>query len=90
MAAGLPVIATDVGALREEVEVGVNGLIVPPGDAKAVAEAVLALTTDPVRLDKMGRASRHIAEDRFDACRNYNALIALAKSVVRNPSTTLS
>ena len=88
MAAGLPIIATDVGALREEVEAGVNGLIVPPGEAKAVAEAVQALASDPIRLEQMGHASREIAEHRFDACRNYNALIALAKSVTHCPSAS--
>jgi glycosyltransferase involved in cell wall biosynthesis len=81
MAAGLPVIATDVGALREEVEAGVNGLIVPPDDAKAVADAVRALIADPARLIAMGHASRDLAEQRFDARRNYNAIIALVKGV---------
>ena len=81
MAAGLPVIATDVGALREEVETGVNGLMVPPGDAKAVGDAVRALIADPVRLAGMGCASRALAEQRFDARRNYNAIISLVKGV---------
>ena len=81
MAAGLPVIATDVGALREEVETGVNGLMVPPGDAKAVADAVRALIADPIRLAAMGRASRELAEQRFDARRNYSAIISLVKGV---------
>lgn len=80
MAAGLPVIATDVGALREEVEEGRNGLIVAPGNVEAISEAVQALIADPARRERMGRASREIAEQRFDACRNYNAILALIKT----------
>jgi glycosyltransferase involved in cell wall biosynthesis len=80
MAAGLPVITTNVGALREEVADGVNGLIVPPGDAGAVAEAVRALAGDGSRRRAMAAASRQMAEARFDARRNYGALLALMKA----------
>lgn len=81
MAAGLPVIATDVGALREEVEQGVNGLMVPPGDAAAVTQAVRTLLADPTRLRAMSQASRSLAEARFDARRNYNAILSLLKGI---------
>ncbi len=80
MAAGLPVIATEVGALREEVEAGVNGLIVPPGEAGAVREAVRSLAGDAPRRHAMAAASRRLAEERFDARRNYGAILALMKA----------
>jgi glycosyltransferase involved in cell wall biosynthesis len=80
MAAGLPVIATDIGALKEEVEHGVNGLIVPPGDAGAVVAAVRSLAGDASRRREMARASRQIAEARFDARTNYGALLSLIKA----------
>ena len=80
MAAGLPVIATEVGALREEVEHGVNGLIVPPRNAQAIIEAVNALTQDIAKRRAMSAASRAMAEERFDAKRNYNAILALMKT----------
>lgn len=58
MAAARPVVLTDVGGNRELVEPGVQGLIVPPGDAPALAEALVGLLEDePGRL-KMGRAAR--------------------------------
>jgi glycosyltransferase involved in cell wall biosynthesis len=81
MAAGLPVIATDVGALRGQVEDGVNGLIVPPRDPAAVASAVRALTADVPRRRAMILASRKMAEERFDARRNYGTILSLMKNL---------
>jgi len=85
MAAGLPIIATDVGALREEVENGVNGVTVPPGDAAAVTAAVLALIADTDRLRAMGIASRQLAVEKFDAKRNYDKILALMKAHAKMP-----
>ena len=86
MAAGLPVIATEVGALREEVEHGVNGLIVPPRNANAIIEAVNVLTQDLAKRRAMSAASRAMAEERFDAKRNYNAILALMKTCAAQKS----
>lgn len=80
MAAGLPVVATSVGALREEVEDGVNGLIVPPRDVGAIVEAIRSLTEDATRRRTMAAASRAMAETRFDARKNYTALLSLMKA----------
>jgi glycosyltransferase involved in cell wall biosynthesis len=84
MAAGLPVVATGVGALREEVEEGVNGLVIPPKDAGAVVSAVRALAEDGLRRHAMSRASRQLAEERFDAQRNYGKILELMKKLCRN------
>ena len=46
MAAGLPVIASDVGGLREQVEDGVTGVLVPAGDVDALAAALKRLVGD--------------------------------------------
>ncbi len=81
MAAGLPVIATNVGALCEQVEHGVNGLIVPPSDATALAIALQTLKNNPEKITTMAAASRRIAEKRFDAQRNYGAILNLMKSI---------
>ncbi len=81
MAAGLPVITTDVGALREQVEPGVNGLIIPPADTSALVNAVLTLKSDETKIAAMAIASRRIAEERFDARRNYGGILALMKSI---------
>ena len=64
-ACGVPVVSTDVGAVHEVVEDGVTGLLVPVGDANAVAAAALGLLEDPARLAEMGRAGRAAAVERF-------------------------
>jgi len=82
MAAELPVVASRVGALHEEVVDGVTGFLVPPGDAGALAERVEALCRDPGRRADMGLAGRKRAEERFDGSRNYAALLGLYKRCV--------
>lgn len=58
MAAACPVVATRVGGVPDLVEHGVNGLLVPPGAADAVADAVLELLADADRRSALGRAGR--------------------------------
>ncbi len=58
MACGLPCVGTRVGAVPEIVVDGETGLLVPPGDDAALAEAVERLLDDPERARAMGRAGR--------------------------------
>src|SRR5207245_4257058 len=58
MGAGLAVVATDVPGHRDVVAVGETGLLVPPGDARALARGIGALLDDPERRARMGRAGR--------------------------------
>jgi glycosyltransferase involved in cell wall biosynthesis len=58
MAAGVPVIATPVGAIPDVVADGIHGLLVPPRNGKAIAEALLVLAGDRERLSWMSRACR--------------------------------
>jgi glycosyltransferase involved in cell wall biosynthesis len=60
------VVASDAGGLPEVVEHGVTGLIVPRGDANALADAIGALLADPARRARMGRAGRERALRLFD------------------------
>jgi glycosyltransferase involved in cell wall biosynthesis len=66
MAAGLPVVASDVGGLPEMVVDGVTGLLVPPADEEALADACLELLTDRRKAEAMGLAGRNVAKERFD------------------------
>lgn len=61
-----PVVATDVGALSETVEDGVNGRMVPPGDIQALARALCELlSAGPEALDRMGQRSADLADSRY-------------------------
>jgi glycosyltransferase involved in cell wall biosynthesis len=61
-----PVVASDAGGLPEVVQHGVTGLVVPRGDAGALAEAIGSLLADPERRTAMGRAGRERALRLFD------------------------
>jgi glycosyltransferase involved in cell wall biosynthesis len=61
-----PVIATDVGGVREVVSDGVSGILVPPGEIPAIADALIGLLEDPQLGAPMGKAGRTLVQDRFD------------------------
>lgn len=58
MTAGLPIVATDVTGTRECITPGETGVLVPPEDPDALAEAVVALLGDPARREQLGRAAQ--------------------------------
>jgi phosphatidylinositol alpha-mannosyltransferase len=61
-AAGTPVIASDIAGYRDVVRDGVDGVLVPRGDARAMAEALRCLWLDPARRVAMGRAAGQHAQ----------------------------
>jgi glycosyltransferase involved in cell wall biosynthesis len=65
MAAGLPIIATEVGGTPDVVVDGVTGLLVPPGDPTALADALARLVRDPGLRRQMGQAGRERALRHF-------------------------
>lgn len=65
MAAGLPVVATAVGGVREAVVEGRTGFIVPPGDEELMAKRLIEIFNDPERARAMGDLGRSIVEERF-------------------------
>lgn len=65
MGAGLPVVATDVGGNREVVVPGETGLLVPPRNPTALADAVDAVLEDPARARAWGAAGRRRVESEF-------------------------
>jgi glycosyltransferase involved in cell wall biosynthesis len=60
-----PLIATDVPGCRDVVTHGINGLLVPPQDPQALADAIETLLADPERCAEMGKAGRQLALDKF-------------------------
>lgn len=58
---GRPVIGSDLGGIRDIIRHGYNGFLVPPGDAKALAEAILRVLQDIELASKMGLANTEVA-----------------------------
>jgi 1,2-diacylglycerol 3-alpha-glucosyltransferase len=75
LATGKPVVAVNALALPELVRDGLNGFLVPPGEAEAMAEAMARILRDPELAERMGRAGLAIAQhhaqehtfDRYEA-----------------------
>lgn len=65
-AMGVPCVVTDIRGCREAVEHGRNGLLVPLGDIRALADAIVELLTNRDRAHRMGEEGQHIARERFN------------------------
>jgi glycosyltransferase involved in cell wall biosynthesis len=77
MAYGTPAIVADAGGSPELIEDGINGFIVPPADAHAIAEAILKLQSQPELRQKMGANARlHIGRD-FNTSQTVEQMLAL-------------
>ena len=73
MQSARPVIASAIGGLPEVVEHGVSGLLVPPEDANALADALASMLADAEKTAAMGRHARDRAEQLFDFARFVDA-----------------
>jgi len=74
MAAGLPVVASDVGGLRDMVDDDITGILYPAGDIPALTQACVELLDDALRREALGRAGRLVAEEKFDIRKHVEAL----------------
>jgi glycosyltransferase involved in cell wall biosynthesis len=84
LASGLPVIATAVGAIPDSVRHGANGLIIPIGDARAIAAAVRHYLQTPGLIEQHSTVALATARSRHDRDTNCRALMA-ALSATRDP-----
>lgn len=89
MAAGLPVVATDVGGCAEVVVAGQTGILVPPRNPACLAEAIVTLLQNPERARSMGIAGRKRVETYFTTQTMVSRLetlyqVLLADKGVRN------
>lgn len=66
MSIGRAIITTDVPGCRETIDHGINGLMVPPWNVEALADAMISFIDNPQQIIAMGRESRRIAEEKFD------------------------
>lgn len=83
MAHARAVVASDVGGLRDAVDDGVNGVLVPPRDVPALRAAIERLLGDPELRARLGRAAREKAEREWSADAAGAALVELYRSVSR-------
>ena len=86
MAAGLPVVATDVGGAREAITEGKTGFTVASGAHAKMAERIIELLNDPKRARAMGERGRLVAAEKFSCDRHlqntlvlYDELLAIAE-----------
>ena len=86
MACGTPVVATQAGALREIVQDGETGLLVPAGEVAPLAEAIRTLLEDPERCRTMGEAGAERVREHFSWRRTAEETMALYEEVLdRHP-----
>ena len=76
-AAGLPVVATDVGGVADVVVHGRHGLLTPPGDGRALASAFTALAASAAERRRMGEAARVDVASRYQPDRLAEDIHAL-------------
>jgi glycosyltransferase involved in cell wall biosynthesis len=84
MAAGLVVIGTATGGTPEILEDGVNGLVFPPGDAEALAAAVVRLLSTEGLAGKLAAAGRKTVFERFDQRVMVDAVETYLENVLKN------
>ncbi len=85
MAAAVPVVASRVGGIPGQIQPGREGILVPPGDAKALGDALLSLLRDPERARRMGEAGRLRAETEF----SHENMVRKVEGIYRDALTGL-
>lgn len=85
MAMGCPVVATAIGGPLSIVAEGETGFLVPPGDAKALADKLEVLLRDAALRERMAAAGRERLEARFSFANTVNELEALYREVLNEP-----
>jgi glycosyltransferase involved in cell wall biosynthesis len=82
MALGRPVVATSVGGIREVVQDEENGLLVPPEDPGALADAVVRLLLEGELAGGLGAAARATVEERFSSARMAAEILEVYRLVI--------
>ncbi|HEY1771788.1 MAG TPA: glycosyltransferase [Gammaproteobacteria bacterium] len=79
MAAGVPVVATHVGGTPEVIQDGEHGLLTPPGDSQAIADAILAVLGDPALAARLSANGRRRVQDEF----SFEAVVRRTEDLYR-------
>jgi glycosyltransferase involved in cell wall biosynthesis len=82
LASGLPIVGSTVGGIPELVEHGTNGLLVPPGNPRALAQAINYLADDPVLRAEMSSRNRAKAEATLEWSRVTKRYLSIYEAVM--------
>lgn len=80
----IPVIASDLEGIREAIVDGVTGILVPPGDSKAIAEACINLIKNPDLRKSMGERGRQYVKDNFEWNDCVEKMLKVYEQVLHN------
>jgi len=86
---GVPLIGSAVGGIPEIIVHGENGLLVPPGEPRALAEAITRLVSDPALRKRMGDEARRSARARFGLEQLAARLEAFLEALITRDRATL-
>ena len=85
MAMGRPIITTDAPGCRETVVNGDNGFLVPVKNSQILAEKMIYFIENPSAIESMGKASRLIAEEKYDVHKVNQAILSTMGLLRRAP-----
>jgi glycosyltransferase involved in cell wall biosynthesis len=82
MAAGVPVIASNIGGIGDVIDDGVEGFLIVPGDVEALADRMLRIAGDDALVERMGRSARLRALRQFGIDRSAEAIWQIYRKVL--------
>jgi glycosyltransferase involved in cell wall biosynthesis len=82
MGCELPIVASEIGGIREVIQDGINGLLFPMGNAKELASKIIYLMTNSKAAMEMGRKSREKAVSHFSLVKNMQSYFKLYESLL--------
>jgi glycosyltransferase involved in cell wall biosynthesis len=88
MALGLPVVSTRVSGIPELIETDVSGILVPPGDGAALAQALERLSNDRALGSRLGQAARRRIEQSFDLRQSAGRMVGLFRETAGPPPSS--
>lgn len=84
---GRPIVASDIDGVREEVRHNETGILVPPADPIALADAILSLLDDREKAERLGREARKDAEEIFDLENTLSDVEMLYEKILNSMSS---
>ncbi len=84
---GTPAIGTNVGGAAKVIRSGEDGLLVPPDDARALADAILRMVRDPEERRRMGREARRHAEAEYTVDAMVSRTVGFYRTVLGNTAS---